>query len=52
LDDRREQTAAQLRSWSAELRSQTQLASREFAFCLFSENFLRPHLLDLSCRTI
>jgi hypothetical protein len=52
LADRREQTAAQLRSWSAELRCQTQLASREFAFCLFSEKILRPLLLDLSCGTI
>lgn len=52
LEDRRKQTAAQLTYWSAELRRQTQLASREFAFCLFSEKILRPHLLDLSRTTV
>ncbi len=48
LEDRREQTTAQLRHWTTELRRQMHLASREFAFCLFSENNLRPLLLDLS----
>jgi hypothetical protein len=33
---------------TAELRQQTLLASREFSFCLFSEETLRPLLLDLS----
>ncbi len=52
LADRREQTETQLTCWTAELRRQTHLASREFAFCLFSENNLRPLLLDLSRGTI
>jgi len=52
LEDRRVQTETQLRQWSVELRRQAQLASREFAFCLFSENILRPLLLDLSDRTV
>jgi len=33
---------------TTELRQQTLLASREFSFCLFSEETLRPLLLDLS----
>jgi hypothetical protein len=33
---------------TVELRQQTLLASREFSFCLFSEETLRPLLLDLS----
>lgn len=48
LEREREQTEAQLAASSAELRRQTNLASREFAFCLFSESKLRPLLLDLS----
>jgi len=52
LEDRREQTEAQLLRWNTELRRQTQLASREFAFCLFSEKILRPLLLDLSRGTV
>lgn len=52
LADRRQQQTTQLASWAVELRRQTQLASREFAFCLFSEKILRPLLLDLSCRAV
>lgn len=52
LAGRREQVESQLTRWTAELRRQAQLASREFAFCLFSENILRPLLLDLSRGTI
>jgi hypothetical protein len=52
LEDRREQTETQLTRWTAEFRRQTHLASREFAFCLFSENNLRPLLLDLSRGTV
>jgi hypothetical protein len=52
LEDRRQQTAAKLTCCSAELRRQTQLASREFAFCLFSEKILLPLLLDLSRKTV
>jgi len=52
LEDRRAETEAQLTRWTAEFRRQAQLASREFAFCLFSEKILRPLLLDLSRGTI
>lgn len=44
----REQTTAQLGVWADDLRRQTNLASREFSFCLFAEEKLRPLLLDLS----
>jgi len=52
LEDRRAETEAQLTRWTTEFRRQAQLASREFAFCLFSEKILRPLLLDLSRGTI
>ena len=52
LESDRAQTASQLAGGIAELRRQTSLASREFAFCLFSENNLRPLLLDLSSRSV
>ena len=48
LEQEREQTALQAAAWSADLRRQTNLASREFSFCLFAESKLRPLLLDLS----
>ena len=48
LEPERQQTAAQAAAWIADLRRQTSLASREFSFCLFAENKLRPLLLDLS----
>jgi hypothetical protein len=48
LEPERERTAAQAAAWSADLRRQTSLASREFSFCLFAEHKLRPLLLDLS----
>jgi len=48
LERERHQTAADVARWTAELRRQTNLASREFAFCLFSEKKLRPLLLELS----
>ena len=48
LELQREQTASQVTEWTAELRRRASLASREFAFCLFSEENLRPLLLELS----
>jgi hypothetical protein len=48
LEREREQTTAQAAAWTADLRRQTSLASREFSFCLFAENKLLPLLLDLS----
>ncbi len=48
LEREREQAAAQLGVWTADLRRQSNLASREFSFCLFAEEELRPLLLDLS----
>jgi len=47
LEREREQTAAQLRAWSDDWRRQANLASREFSFCLFAEEKLKPLLLDL-----
>ena len=48
LERERQQTAEQVHRWTADLRRRTSLASREFAFCLFSEKKLRPLLLELS----
>jgi hypothetical protein len=48
LEPERERIAVQAAAWSADLRRQTSLASREFSFCLFAEDKLRPLLLDLS----
>ncbi len=42
-----QQAVAQLEHASAALRGETNLASREFSFCLFSEKTLCPLLLDL-----
>ena len=44
----RRRLARECRRLEAELRCQTQLASREFSFCLFSEDALRALLLDLA----
>lgn len=52
LQGERRQTADDLAQWTAELRRQTSLASREFAFCLFSEKNLRPLLLELSAGSV
>lgn len=52
LERERQQTAADVVRWTAELRQQTSLASREFAFCLFSEKKLRPLLLELSAGSV
>jgi hypothetical protein len=45
LAAQRESCGARVRELTAELRRQAALASREFAFCLFSEAQLRPLLL-------
>lgn len=52
LQRERQQTLANAAQWTAELRRQTSLASREFAFCLFSEKKLRPLLLELSAASV
>jgi hypothetical protein len=48
LDEERAKLSSESARLTAELREQTLLASREFSFCLFSEETLRPLLLDLS----